>query len=613
MAEADLDGEDAGPLLAAAADGAFSTILWDGCVAITMLYEEEEDAWLLAIPYSPDRPRICVFEVPAVHADSEALSGDFLRLLVVRAAAEQVQTCPLAPPFGELVPERWAATEILPDPASICTVAGQLAEGDLSFAISGPLAAGGAEPGGGDGESSRPAAAAGGGSLTDGAFASAGSGGDSGGAPQRRTAPPRAKAGRGAAGGPPTRRTTVASLATDLQAAVAAYEARARQLDSRLAALEGIPGPRPAATATARSLDQSFLAPPSGDAGALWQGAAAAARAASMVGPPPPMAPPTAAQRPRQPLWAPAAPPAASAGPGSSVPECRLCMGPCAVPGEHFPNWTPAAERRPGPGQDDVTYVARVLGESLARALPGGGGDEGGPLLGGAAGSAMARGTAAVQEIWRTTKERPDRVISETVAELRRRQGLAPHEAFTLVRYSDEVNRIIPTFRTLRKMNTMLAHLFDSGFQDGVGRTQEGARLLAHILQCFKVTEAASRSNGAFCDWDLLPYPDPEGTGHSLALPGERAALAARRREEALLAQAASSAAAAAAAGRGAAAAGPAGQQGDGLQQAPPRRARRGQGGAEGDGRGGAKGEQGGKAGGGRGRGSGGGPAGGGE
>ena len=612
MAEADLDGEDAGPLLAAAADGAFSTILWDGCVAITLLYEEEGDAWLLAIPHSPDRPRICAFEVPAVHADTEALSGDILRLLVVRAAAEQVQTCPLAPPFGELVPERWAATELLPDPVTICTVAGQLAEGDLSFALSGPLGAAGAEPGGGDADSSRQAAAAGNGTLTDGAFASAGSGGESGAAQQRRAAAPRAKAGRGAAGGLPARRATVASLATDLQAAVAAYEARARQLDSRLAALEGLPGVRPVATAAARSLDQSFLAPPPGGAGVHWQGAAAAAKAASMVGPPPPMAPHAAAQRPRQPLWAPAAPQTTAAGAGNGAPECRLCGGPCGAPGEHFPNWTPTAERRPGTGQDDVTYVARVLGESLSRALPGGG-DEGGSFLGGGVGGTMARGTAAVQEIWRTTKERPDRVITETVAELRRRQGLAPHEAFTLVRYSDEVNRMIPTFRTLRKMNAMLAHLFDSGFQDGVGQTQEGARLLAHILQCYKVTEAASRSNGAFCDWDLLPYPDPEGSGHSLALPGERAALAARRREEALLAQAAPSASAAAAAGRAAAAAGPASQQGDGLQQPPPRRSRQGRAGAEGGGRGGGKGEQGGKAGGGRGRGSGGGPAGGGE
>ena len=49
------------------------------------------------------------------------------------------------------------------------------------------------------------------------------------------------------------------------------------------------------------------------------------------------------------------------------------------------------------------------------------------------------------------------------------------------------------------------------------------------------MTEAACRSNGNFSDWDLVPVPDPEGTGRSLALPSERAALAALRREEAYI------------------------------------------------------------------------------
>jgi hypothetical protein len=93
----------------------------------------------------------------------------------------------------------------------------------------------------------------------------------------------------------------------------------------------------------------------------------------------------------------------------------------------------------------------------------------------------------------------------------------------------------------------------------------EGSRLLAHVLQSYKVTENAALNNGVFADWELLPFPDPEGVGRSLALPGERAALAARRREEALLAQA-STAAASSNARRAA------GETGDGApQQRQPR------------------------------------------
>ena len=78
----------------------------------------------------------------------------------------------------------------------------------------------------------------------------------------------------------------------------------------------------------------------------------------------------------------------------------------------------------------------------------------------------------------------------------------------------------------MKKTLTMLAHLFDMGYSDGVGATLEGSRLLAHLLQSYKVTENAALSNGAFADWELLPFPDPEGVGRSLALPGERAAIA---------------------------------------------------------------------------------------
>jgi hypothetical protein len=157
--------------------------------------------------------------------------------------------------------------------------------------------------------------------------------------------------------------------------------------------------------------------------------------------------------------------------------------------------------------------------------------------------SSPTRGTKALQEVWKRTRDRPDRVIDETISELRRRLGLADHEPFTLTAYNFQVMRAIPRHRTLKKTLTILAQLFDMGYGDGVGQTLEGARLLAHILQSSNVTENAALSNGVFADWELLPFPDPEGVGRSLALPAERAALAARRREEALLAQSAASSA----------------------------------------------------------------------
>ena len=75
--------------------------------------------------------------------------------------------------------------------------------------------------------------------------------------------------------------------------------------------------------------------------------------------------------------------------------------------------------------------------------------------------------------------ERPDLAIAEMVVELRRRQGLAEREPFTLQAYvRAALLPDIPTFKTLRKMLVMLAHLFDGGYLGGAGTTQEGARAM---------------------------------------------------------------------------------------------------------------------------------------
>ena len=71
-------------------------------------------------------------------------------------------------------------------------------------------------------------------------------------------------------------------------------------------------------------------------------------------------------------------------------------------------------------------------------------------------------------------------------------------------------------------MLTILAHLFDVGYSDGVGQILDDARVLANLLQSYKVSENAALSDGVFADWELLPFPDPEGVGRSPALPAER-------------------------------------------------------------------------------------------
>ena len=45
------------------------------------------------------------------------------------------------------------------------------------------------------------------------------------------------------------------------------------------------------------------------------------------------------------------------------------------------------------------------------------------------------------------------------------------------------------------------------------------------------VVEGACLANGVWTDWDLVPFPDPDAPGRSLARPMERAALTAKRRE----------------------------------------------------------------------------------
>ena len=203
-------------------------------------------------------------------------------------------------------------------------------------------------------------------------------------------------------------------------------------------------------------------------------------------------------------------------------------------PALHFPNLAPGPASAPSAGN-----AAQEFAAALVQLLPSAGDD------GGFEGSSAnrTRGTTALQEVWRLTRDRPDRVIDETLVELRRRLGLADHEPFTLSAYNLQVMRTIPTHRTLKKTLTMWAHLLGMGYSDDVGATLERSRLLAHLLQSYKVTESAAPSNGEFADWELLPFPDPEGVSRPLALSGERAALAARRREEALLSHAATAAA----------------------------------------------------------------------
>ena len=96
-------------------------------------------------------------------------------------------------------------------------------------------------------------------------------------------------------------------------------------------------------------------------------------------------------------------------------------------------------------------------------------------------------GTHAVQEVWRFLADRPEQCITETLKEMRRRTGLALHEPFMMAAYGREVSRQVPSHRGLRKMVTLLSHLFDLGYGDGVGTSLEGARLFAHLLQAFKV------------------------------------------------------------------------------------------------------------------------------
>ena len=204
-------------------------------------------------------------------------------------------------------------------------------------------------------------------------------------------------------------------------------------------------------------------------------------------------------------------------------------------------DWPQGGPTDPDPNDDGrlPTDPAAALVAQLAAAIQRGAGasdDMGWSAPG--LGTAAPRGTHAIQEIWRRLGTRPDQVIEESIGELRRRQGLAPHEPFTLMSYGRALNAQHPTFKSLKKFVVILGAAFDQGYYEGVGATPAGARLLAILLQSFKVVETAMISGGAWTDWELLPWADPEGPGRSLAGPAERAALAARRREEVLLAHA---------------------------------------------------------------------------
>ncbi len=156
-------------------------------------------------------------------------------------------------------------------------------------------------------------------------------------------------------------------------------------------------------------------------------------------------------------------------------------------------------------------------------------------LDGAGSSSAMTRGTTAVQRIWATLQERPDLVLSSAISELRIRRGLSEDAGFTLADYNRDLMPKVGTFRSFKKFLTMIAHVWDLGYRENLQSTEGGCRVMAHLIQIYKVAEQAALSGGTWTDWPLLPYPDPEGVGRSLAAPAERAALAALAREEAAL------------------------------------------------------------------------------
>ena len=158
--------------------------------------------------------------------------------------------------------------------------------------------------------------------------------------------------------------------------------------------------------------------------------------------------------------------------------------------------WDPEAGAAGEPQSTTDLLLQRILGK-LIQETPAPAPDEEYEAAGAQQAGGGTRGTTAIQHVWSHLHRRPDLVITETLSELRRRLGLSPHEPLTVSQYARmEILPLVPTHRTLKKLLMITAHCFDQGYQSGVGRSHEGAQLLAMTLQCFKVSEAAARMGG---------------------------------------------------------------------------------------------------------------------